>query len=240
MSEVQGVNPVTGESHPDVSAEQEAKAAKRDAAKVVSAAKALDTRFCKTIVSVESGLAQLGALIDDVITTNSWQHVVDKDGKAFTSWQEYVTTRVHENTTDPTTGESLLSKAMSKAYVTLLRERGVSVRAAAKAASVSVGTASQADKDTRAARPGGDTAGVASTKSGTASKAVTQSLNASKRVRDLVADMSDAELEKLSIDLTETANVVRGMVNLRKQIAAKQAELATAPKPGPKPVPAAA
>lgn len=235
MSEVNGNNPTTGEAHPDVTAEQTEKDAKRAAAKLVSAAKALDTRFCKKIVSIESGLAELGGLIDDVISTESWRHVVDSDGKPFETWQGYVTTRVRENTTDPTTGESLLSKAMSKAYVVLLRERGVSVRAAAAAASVSVGTASQADKETRAARPGGDTGTVAATKGATASKAVSQSMNASKRVRDLVSDMSDAELDKLNIDLSETVNVVRGMINLRKQIAAKRDELGTAPKPGPKP-----
>lgn len=224
MSEVQGTDTRNGNAHPDVTAEQQAKDAKRAAAKAVSEAKALDTRFCKKIVSIESGLAELGGLIDDVIATSTWEHVTDSEGNPFTSWQSYVITRVRENTTDPTTGESLLSKAMSKAYVVLLRERGVSVRAAAEAASVSVGTASQADKETRAARPGGDTATVASTKSATATKAVTQSMNASKRVRDLVSDMSDAELDKLNIDLSETINVVRGMINLRKQIAAKRHE----------------
>lgn len=235
MSEVNGNNPATGESHPDVTAEQQAKEAKRAAAKVVSEAKALDSKFCKKIVSIESGLADLGGLIDDVIATSTWEHVTDKDGKPFTSWQSYVTTRVQENTTDPTTGESLLSKAMSKAYVVLLRDRGVSVRAAAKAASVSVGTAAQAGKDTREARPGGDSATVASTASATAAKVVTQVMNANKRVLDTLADMSDAELQKLRIDLHETHNKVVGMINLRGQIAAKRAETPSVPKPGSEP-----
>lgn len=222
MSEVQGTDTRNGNAHPDVTAEQKAKAAKREAAKVVSAAKALDTKFCKKIESIESGLVELGGLIDDVIATSAWEHVTDSDGKAFDSWQGYVTTRVRENTTDPTTGESLLSKAMSKAYVVLLRERGVSVRAAAKAASVSVGTASQADKETRAPRPGGDTADTATSKTAQASKVVTQAMNANKRVIDLMDHMSEADLRKLEIDYEQTRNRVLGLITLRRQIAAKR------------------
>lgn len=222
MSESHGTNATTGTANTD-GTEEQAKAAKREAAQLIADAKKLDNRLATTLKSAEGAMNKVAEAIAAAKEGNVWQHVTDSEGKPFKSWQAYLTDRL--------SAQPLMHKVVRNAVIKELLDAGVSIRAAAAATGVSVGTAAGVAKEGREARPGGDTAGVASTPAATAAKAVAQMQNAAKRVKDTAADMSDADLAKLNIELTETANIVRGLINLRKQ--AVNAKAAPSPAPSP-------
>lgn len=218
MSESHGNNPVTGEARPseDTQAKTVEKSAKRQAAADQSEAKRLDTRLLNTLKSAEQSMTKLSEAIAACKEGDVWKLTVDAEGKPFKSWAAYLSDRL---STQP-----LMHKVVRNAVIKELLDAGMSIRATAKAVGASVGTVAgaKAEAEGRAARPGGDTAGLTPTAQQIATKAVTQAMNALKRVKDHVADMSDAELAKLNIELTETTNIVRGIVNLRKQAVARQ------------------
>lgn len=222
MSESHGTNATTGTANTD-GTEEQAKAAKREAAQLIADAKKLDNRLATTLKSAEGAMNKVAEAIAAAKEGNVWQHVTDSEGKPFKSWQAYLTDRL--------SAQPLMHKVVRNAVIKELLDAGVSIRAAAAATGVSVGTAAGVAKEGREARPGGDTAGVAPTAAQTAAKAVSQAFNASKRIKDTAQDMSDADLKKLDLELTETVNIVRGLLKLRAQATAK----ATAQSPAPSP-----
>ena len=221
MSESHGTNATTGTTNTD-GTEEQAKAAAAEAKRLQSEAKKLDQRLATTLKSAEGAMSKVAEAIAAAKEGEVWQHVTDAEGNPFKSWQAYLTDRL--------SAQPLMHKVVRNAVIKELLEAGVSIRAAAAATGVSVGTAAGVAKEGREARPGGDTAGVAPTASQTASKAVTQAQNACKRVKDTAQDMSDGDLKKLDLELTETVNIIRGLLNLRKQ-AERKAVAETAGKP---------
>lgn len=207
MATSNGTNATTGQTNTDGT--EEAKKAAALAAKTAQAnAAKLDKRLSTTLASAEKSLNNLAEAIAAAKDGDVWKHVTDAEGKPFKSWQKYLTDRL--------SAQPLMHKVVRNAVIKELVDAGVSIRAAAEATGVSVGTAAGVAKEGREARPGGDTAGVAPTASQTASKAVTQAINAAKRVKDTAQDMSDTDLKKLDLELTETVNILRGLLNLRQ------------------------
>lgn len=183
--------------------------------------KKLDTKLVGSFKSSQLTLERVSVLIVECQENQVWKDpkVTDADDKPFKSWGAYLADRLSQY--------PLVNKALSKPMVAELLTAGVSVRAAAKAANVSKSTASNVNQEIKGKRPastgakGGkgkqDTDGVGSTPAQEATKAVTQAVNALKKVNDAVADMSAAELQLLSEKLAETGGIIAGMVALHAQ-----------------------
>lgn len=214
MSESQGTNATTGTTNTEATdTEAAAKAAKRAEADAQKLASKLDKQLDTRLVAVDKSLDKLAEVLTEAKENDVWKHLTDGEGNPFKSWATYIAAKL---ATAPR-----LHAIGRREMVAELVKAGMSVRAIAQAAQVSVGTAQgdvQAVKG-RTAQPGGDSAGTAPTAAQTAAKAVTQAQNACKRVKDTAADMSDSELEKLRIELKETHNIVAGLLKLRGEVA---------------------
>lgn len=227
MATSEGNNPVTGSAHAseDQAKENAAKAAKAAAKAEQSEAGKLDKRLQSTLKAAEGSLSKLSEAIAAAKDGNVHKHVVDAEGNPFKTWQAYLTNRL--------SSQPLMHKVVRNAVIKELYENGVSLRAAAKATGVSVGTAHGAVNDTdgkRQAKPGGDTAGVASTPAQNAAKAVTQLQNACAKAKDRVSDMSEDELRAVIQAGREAANVAAGVLKLRGMAAEQRAKDAANPK----------
>ena len=245
MSEANGNNPVTGSAHAEaaVQAEQDEKQAKRTAAEQLRAGKRFDGTLVKAIENTAKSVDGLAVAIVNCqlpvqVEVNGelvdgpapWQLVVDDEGKPFASWADYLAARMAVHT--------FLHKLVRDEVITILLDHGMSIRQAAKATNSSVGTVAGVKNGTRAAQPSGESAGTESTPVSAASKLVKQVLNATDKLRDKVADMTDADLEKLRLDLVDTAKKVAAMQKLRVQIAEAEKlraeqEKQNAPAPAP-------
>lgn len=219
MSVTQGTNAATGTANTETQVNR----------------KALDAKLVGSFKSAQLTLEKVSALILECQESEVWkdEKVTNADGKPFRSWGAYLADRL---STYP-----LVNKALSKPMVAALLEAGVSVRAAAKAADVSKSTASNVNQERKGKRPARpndgtakpakgkqDTDGVGSTPAQEATKAVTQAVNALKRVNDSVADMSVTELDLLAEKLAETAGIVSGMRALQEQNAQTETAKAAA------------
>jgi hypothetical protein len=240
MSETQGNNPVTGQAQP--SEADKAKTADKDAAVKAAALAAIgkkaDQRLDKVATAAETSIGVvLSAILEcqeqtleDGSKVEPWTTVLQANGKAYPSFQAYLAEKL--------SNRPHLKAAIGgrKLAAILIEHAKMSVKAAAKAADVSQGTASNAkgdvDKAKRGAQPGreSDTNGVAQSETLAAQRLAKQGLNLCARILEVgsVGYFSESDEQALEIKLREAHDKVGGWIKRRKELEAAAKSKASA------------
>lgn len=237
MSTTQGTNGRTGTTASKAEqAKADAKAAKLAERNAQTAAKAGDKRMHSKMVSVGTGLSDLGVIFEQGITEEWWKHLTDAEGKPFRGWLPWISARIASVEAELAAQGGLLSVAVKKPLIAKMREHGASVRQAAEAAKVSTGTASEADKgaDHTAAKQGADNAkrgrsarpngtGTAEEQSAANAKAVASLVTIAKRIQELAGGLTDEQLATVLEAVNPCRTEVMGVAKMRVEAAEKRA-----------------